>query len=210
MITRLDFVPHAAQGIVEMVAPVDLAWVRVFVDGVEKLFEFDNNGSQAFSGSILVPIGGSNAACAANLASAINLHWGDRLRASADSTVVDVVAHHPGISLTLTSSPQVAAGQVQNAQRLLPTGFVMVRHQVNGSDVRRGKIVLLVRLDYIEQVMVEFLAPTAGPQTGGWHLDWTGHVVTSAGKIELINAGGAPFSEAHWMQLLAIGDRYEQ
>ena len=210
MITRLDFVPQAAQGIIEIVAPVDPSVVVVIVDGVQGLFELDNNGSVE-SGRILVPIGGSPAACAINLAAAINKHWGDRVRARAENNIVDVVAIHPGISLdAYMVGGGVNIGMTQNEQRMLPTGFVMVRHQVNSIDVARGKVVVYVRLDYIEQVMVEFLAPSAAPQTGGWHLDWTGYVATAPGKIELINTGGAPFTEAHWCQVLAIGDRYEQ
>lgn len=210
MITRLDFVPQARQGIIEIVTPTDPSVVIVTVDGIQGLFELDNNGIIE-PGRILVPIGGSPAACAINLAAAINKHWGDRVRAVADNNIVDVVALTPDVLLSFGFvGPGGTAGLTQNEQRMLPTGFVMVRHQVNSIDVARGKVVVYVRLDYIEQVMVEFLAPSAGPQTGGWHLDWTGHVVTSPGKIELVNAGGAPFSEAHWMQLLAIGDRYEQ
>jgi hypothetical protein len=205
MIVEFDYAPTVCQGLILFNASADNHTMVFTVNGVQYVFELDNNGS-VFAGRTPVQIGANEAATALNFANAVNITIGDQVRATADGTAVDVAALAPGIDMQVSNVGGAwNIVNTMNSQRVLPTACVMADRIVLAEDVARGRIVVQHRLDFLSFVNVLMYAASNNLTIVGW----SGTVFSLPGQLVLNNGGAIPFVAGNVFKFIMIGDRYE-
>lgn len=204
MIVPFDYVPTVWHATGHVGAPVDGEFFIVGVNGEAVIFELDNNGSVG-AGRVLVPIGGSAAAAAVNLAAAITLAFGTYLTVLVDGAYFDVFATGPDVSMAASAAGGASALiLVLAAQHAIPSAVVMIEREAQSLDVTRGKIVLHHRLDFLQYVNVNLIVGATEAL-----IAWTGTVTSLSGRIELVNGGATPYVAGNVFKLICYGDRYD-
>ena len=207
-LTRYD-AGQVATGLVRLAAnPADGDTLTVTSGTFVVIYEFDNTAAITI-GRVPVPIGGSAAATAANLATALIAAQGMVVTAvqhPTDTTVVDIAARQAGATLTVAESTSGVRLTVQdNANEVTPDVRYQfaTRRTVTALDVTRGRVVIQTALGVMRwyQVLIQTSAavPTVTP--------YNGVVTVSAGTIELTASGGSDLVAGNIIVVSAEGTR---
>lgn len=167
------------------------------------VFQFGGSGS-----NINVTIGGSAAATATNLATAITANIPTAILTGAahgtDTTVVDVQHKEQGETLTLAESTSGVRIVVQdNGEEKVPTllHFYAGVRTVTAEDVTRGRIVVQTPFSSVYNFIFRVQNSTSDHSA----IAYNGTVSTSSGNVDFDDNGGTDMSAGDVLNLWAIG-----
>lgn len=199
---------QVATGAISFISnPADGDTVAVTIDTEAVIYEFDSNATVG-AGHVTVPIGGSSAVTATNLA-AVMAAQSQRASLTAtqhatDTTVIDLVGMKAGAPLTITESTGGVRLSVQdtgNEREQTTLYWFAQRREVTAHDVLRARIVFNTGMQTVVwwNVVVQ-TSPTEPLATG-----FDGEVLITGGVIEVENTGSTDFALGQMIVVIAAG-----
>lgn len=186
---------------------VTITLTRPDASTIVRTFEFDSNGAIT-SGNVSVTIGGSAAATATNLATAITGSFGSKeltgVVHGTDTVVVDVAMQQQDWVLTLAEVDSGGNIVLQdNAEELASELQHLWQHSrtITTEDVARGR----VRVDTGLTTVRFYLFRVRKASNDNTEIAYNGTISTSGGVIEFDDNGGTDMAAANILDLLVLG-----